>query len=539
MPTEYNSPFPKRWKNPHFYRILGKTATAIGTDSARLITETDLEERGDKLAVRLVTTVALSTYTVSSEDLTITCDSNEALSIDGVDLVEGDRFLLTKGAAGADNGIYEVTDPGSGSTPWVAVRASDANTDDKVTPGLLVFVSEGATKHDTWWQLVTNATVDLGTTSLSFAELDSTADVDRYIACARWKGTRTVTQVNGLSPKLGDGVTVSDSGTPSATGSTAATAGSIIEYQGATLGWRTVAAGSGGFVPAGTLVIVANDTLYGPLTDVTDRKKIAEFNGVSNTPSLLSPTSGERHLVSSASIFNGNTQVYDVVASLWVFPPSTVFAFAGRPDANADVTRGFSIGCTWLNTTYNERYTCTDATATAAHWKAHGWEVRYDYDADDDLVTNASANTDTAHALAVDIGADVPEGTVIEAWSLHSAVSTNSTDTWRPKIKVGGIVVADVAAFDADNNDIVSLYGRATVSVAGTSGALNVNDGYARKVASSTASLDAATTVPSVDNSVNFGSAHTVQFTERWSAQSASNSVALRNVRVRVTSPDV
>ena len=63
----------------------------------------------------------------------ITSTSNEAMAVqDGVTPAVGDRFLLTDLAsqAGADNGIWEVTDLGSGGSDYVWTRASDADADD-------------------------------------------------------------------------------------------------------------------------------------------------------------------------------------------------------------------------------------------------------------------------------------------------------------------------------------------------------------------------------------------------------------------------
>lgn len=86
---------------------------------------------------------------------------NGLQTIDGVALLAGARVLVKNQAAAKDNGLYQV-----GASAWV--RSSDANTDAKVTPGLLVLVEKGTVNGDSGWQLVTDATITLGVTALAF-----------------------------------------------------------------------------------------------------------------------------------------------------------------------------------------------------------------------------------------------------------------------------------------------------------------------------------------------------------------------------------
>ena len=86
-------------------------------------------------------------------------------AIDGVTLVTGDRILLKNQATGSENGIYTVNATGS------PTRATDADSSAKVTAGLTTFVSEGTTNGNSAWQLTTDDTITLGTTSLVFAQV--------------------------------------------------------------------------------------------------------------------------------------------------------------------------------------------------------------------------------------------------------------------------------------------------------------------------------------------------------------------------------
>lgn len=77
---------------------------------------------------------------------TLTNNSTQAaIAVDGVTLSNGDRVLLKEQTTGSQNGIYTVTDAGSGSTNWILTRATDFDTSQEVVSGSLVFVEEGST----------------------------------------------------------------------------------------------------------------------------------------------------------------------------------------------------------------------------------------------------------------------------------------------------------------------------------------------------------------------------------------------------------
>ena len=90
-------------------------------------------------------------------------------SVDGVTLVANDRVLVTAQSTGSQNGIYRVKTLGTGSNgTWV--RSKDADTNDDVTAGMVVMITEGTTYADTQWKLTTNDAITVGTTSLTFSE---------------------------------------------------------------------------------------------------------------------------------------------------------------------------------------------------------------------------------------------------------------------------------------------------------------------------------------------------------------------------------
>lgn len=138
-------------------------------------------------------------------------------------------------------------------------------------------------------------------------QLDAAVSGLKWVAPVSVKeyiGTRTIAQINALTPASGDSVVAGDAGTPSAGGSDALAAGDIAEYNGTA--WKKIVANSGGFPPAGTRALVSGGALYAPLTDATDENKIAEFGGASLTPTLTLPLDGNAALVIGELSVNEN-----------------------------------------------------------------------------------------------------------------------------------------------------------------------------------------------------------------------------------------
>jgi hypothetical protein len=120
-----------------------------------------------KASVRVATTANLVATRVVN---VLTADANGALSVDGVSPTVGNRILVKNQTAGDDNGVYVVTDAGSGGTPYVLTRSTDADVSAEVTSGLSVFVNEGTANADSGWVLITEDPITLNTTSLSFTQ---------------------------------------------------------------------------------------------------------------------------------------------------------------------------------------------------------------------------------------------------------------------------------------------------------------------------------------------------------------------------------
>ncbi|WP_225594817.1 phage tail protein [Pseudomonas sp. PDM22] len=85
-------------------------------------------------------------------------------TVDGVALAAGDRVLVKNQTSAVDNGLYVVA-------AGVWKRATDADENSEVTPGLTVTVESGTAQADSVWQLVTDGAIVLGTTALAFQNI--------------------------------------------------------------------------------------------------------------------------------------------------------------------------------------------------------------------------------------------------------------------------------------------------------------------------------------------------------------------------------
>ena len=102
-----------------------------------------------------------------------------ALVIDGVTVAVNDRVLIYTQSNATQNGVYVVTDTGSGSTNWVLTRSSDTDTYGIVGPNTLsegstFFVQQGTTGAGETYTCNTQGVITFGTTNITFVQISAT-----------------------------------------------------------------------------------------------------------------------------------------------------------------------------------------------------------------------------------------------------------------------------------------------------------------------------------------------------------------------------
>jgi hypothetical protein len=163
-------------------------ALTTGTISTAPVNNTDIvnKQYADAIAsgihfheaVDLATTAALpaNTYNngTSGVGATLTANANGALSVDSTLTVAANRILVKNEAAGANNGVYVVTQVGSAGTPYILTRATDFDSAgtgvDQIDEGDFFLVTSGVVNLNTAWVQQTAPPIVVGTTALVFQQ---------------------------------------------------------------------------------------------------------------------------------------------------------------------------------------------------------------------------------------------------------------------------------------------------------------------------------------------------------------------------------
>jgi len=106
---------------------------------------------------------------------TLTSTSTGILIVDGHTLALGERVLVWQQSSGIENGLYDVTDTGSPSTPWILTRSSDADNSPtgELAYGDFCFIQQGATYGGYGFIMNTPGVITIGVTSISYVQFNA------------------------------------------------------------------------------------------------------------------------------------------------------------------------------------------------------------------------------------------------------------------------------------------------------------------------------------------------------------------------------
>jgi len=167
---------------------LGSVALTTGTITTAPVSGNDIPNKTyvDGLAgglsfheaCRLATTAALAANTYNNGAFgvgaTLTANANGALSVDSTLTVAGNRILVKNEAAGANNGVYVVTQVGTAGTPYILTRATDFDTAgtgiNQINAGDFFLITAGTANANTSWVQQTPLPVTVGITSIVFQQ---------------------------------------------------------------------------------------------------------------------------------------------------------------------------------------------------------------------------------------------------------------------------------------------------------------------------------------------------------------------------------
>ena len=148
----------------------------------RQINNQTLAELHYKKACKYATTAALTATPSSGNQILTNSGAQATFSPDGTNVVFGDRILIKDQSDTTQNGIYKVTNIGSGSTNWVLERADHFNSPTECVSGSVYFtiVSGGTTnKHKSFFIGVgaEEAETTFGTTTFSVSASGAASEI--------------------------------------------------------------------------------------------------------------------------------------------------------------------------------------------------------------------------------------------------------------------------------------------------------------------------------------------------------------------------
>lgn len=104
---------------------------------------------------------------------TLTATANGVLSVDGVATTAGMLILVKNEAAPANNGLYEVTNPGTAGAAYVLTRHISMDSTGEMQGAFIAVESTSTTMANTLWLCNSGAAPTVGTTALPFTQLNS------------------------------------------------------------------------------------------------------------------------------------------------------------------------------------------------------------------------------------------------------------------------------------------------------------------------------------------------------------------------------
>jgi hypothetical protein len=289
-------------------------------------------------AVSLATTAALpaNTYNngTSGVGATLTANANGALSVDSTLTVVAERILIKNEAAGANNGVYTVTQVGSAGTPYILTRATDFDSVgtgvDQIDEGDFFLVTSGVANVNTAWVQQTPPPITIGTTAIVFQQfaapitytagtgLSESPSYTFNIANIGTAGTYGSASVVPVLTTNAQGQVTSVTNTTIAISGSAVT-GNISGSAGSVANALTIGTGLGGTSYDGSAAVTITNTGVTSLTGTASQVTVSGSTG-SVTLSLPSPinvdTSGNAGTVTNGVYTNGSYVDPTWIASL-------------------------------------------------------------------------------------------------------------------------------------------------------------------------------------------------------------------------------
>lgn len=216
-----------------------------------------------RASCQVATTAALTvTYSNGASGVGATLTNagvQAALSIDGIALSVGKRVLVKDQGSTFQNGIYTVTNIGSGATNWILTRATDYDTNGaaEVVQGSYTIIIEGTVNATNMFVETGAGPFTIGTTPIVFSAFNSAANIN--VTAPLSKSGNTISLTTPLAATYG-GTGIANSNTITL-GGNISTAGAFTTSGANALTLTTSGSTNVTLPTTGTLVNTAVTTL--------------------------------------------------------------------------------------------------------------------------------------------------------------------------------------------------------------------------------------------------------------------------------------
>jgi hypothetical protein len=175
-------------------------ASALATKTYVDNTRSGLEVKDSSVVATTANLAATYSNGTSGVGATLTnSGSQAALLIDGVTLASAERVLVKDQTATEQNGIYQVTTVGNGSTNWVLTRTTDADTASEFSSGVFFFVEKGSSNADNGYVMTQDTAINFGTTAIIFSQFSGAGQITAGDGLAKSSNTLSVNTSTGIT----------------------------------------------------------------------------------------------------------------------------------------------------------------------------------------------------------------------------------------------------------------------------------------------------------------------------------------------------
>jgi len=228
------------------------------------------------------TASGLPAYSASGGGTTLVGNANGAFpTVNGVTAALNQTYLLQHGASAVDNGVYQLTTLGDGSTPWVLTRLSRLTVGANAA-GMFAIIRGGTQAGWVYYCSSPPGSDVVGTHALTWAVAKTQLTADQDALYVHLAGTETVTGDKTISGKLTPTGRIVYKRVPSATDYTMVAGDAIIGITN-TASARTVTLLGG--EPAGTPVVVADESNGAATNNITIVAASGTVKGVNKVSS--------------------------------------------------------------------------------------------------------------------------------------------------------------------------------------------------------------------------------------------------------------